>query len=117
MILREVSVEQLRFTCGGCGQAWSVDYDVQHVEDGHGHDRDYYFHDGRLTPDPTSPGEVMCPRCGRTALIAVKVTARRATPVITNTADGDLGTSPDVDRQTERRNAPLLRGHAPAEIA
>ena len=62
MVLKEVSVERLAFTCGGCGQSWSADYDVQHVEDGHGHDRDYYFLDGVPCPDPTGAAGRYCAR-------------------------------------------------------
>jgi hypothetical protein len=109
VILREVSVEQLRFTCGGCGQVWSVNYDVQHVTDGYGHDRDYYFHDGLPSPDPTAPGAVLCPGCGR-AHVAVELAARRASPAITATHAEDLGTRPSPGKTVDRATAPLLTG-------
>jgi hypothetical protein len=113
VILKEVSVERLAFTCDGCGRTWSVDYDVQHVEDGHGHDRDYYFHDQVPCPDPTAPGAVLCPTCGR-AHVVVELTARRASPAVTDTAAGDLGTRPDAGKVAARPDAPLRAAAAGA---
>jgi len=112
MFLREVSVERLVFSCGGCGHTWSTDYDVQHVEDGHGHLRDYYFDDGVPCPDPFASGTVVCPRCGRTTLW-VELTARRASPAIADTRPGDLGSTPTPARTAARADAPLLP-HQPA---
>lgn len=109
MILNEVSVERLSFTCHGCGQTWSADYDVQHVEDGYGHDRDYYFYDGLSCLDPTAPDAVLCPPCGH-CRIAVAIAARRASPAITDTRAGDRGTRPGADKSAERAAAPLLHG-------
>ena len=43
MIHRELLVEDFLFTCAHCAHAWTVEYDVQHVEDGHGHECDYFF--------------------------------------------------------------------------
>lgn len=108
MILREVCIERLSFTCSGCGHAWSGDYDVQHVQDGHGHLWDYYFHDGLPCLDPTATGSVLCPRCGRGTLW-VELAARRASPAVTDTHDEDLGTPPSPERTTARDHAPLLR--------
>ncbi|WP_238384891.1 hypothetical protein [Segeticoccus rhizosphaerae] len=107
MVLREVSVERLGFSCGGCGHKWVLDYDVQHVEDGHGHDRDYYFHEGLPCPDPTAPGAVLCPGCGR-GHVAVELLARRASPAVTETTTGDLGTRPGSEKTAARADAPLL---------
>ncbi|HEX5495656.1 MAG TPA: hypothetical protein VFX70_13885 [Mycobacteriales bacterium] len=104
-------MERLAFTCGGCGQSWSADYDVQHVEDGHGHDRDYYFLNGVPCPDPTGPGAVLCPGCGR-AHVTVELTARRASPAVIETVAGDLGTRPGSDKVAVRADAPLLAGTA-----
>lgn len=70
MILREILFDRFTFTCTGCDHAWSTDYDVQHVEDGHGHERDYFFRHGLLCSDPTGPGETTCPHCGRTSVLA-----------------------------------------------
>jgi hypothetical protein len=75
MILNEISVERLHFTCTRCETAWAAVYDVQHVEDGC--DRDYYFHDALPCPDPTEPGVTVCPAC-RHGCIAVTIAARRA---------------------------------------
>ena len=41
MIHRELLVEDFLFTCAHCAHAWTVEYHVQHVEDGHGHECDY----------------------------------------------------------------------------
>jgi hypothetical protein len=52
-LLKEVAVERYRFTCAGCGHVWSADYDVQHVEDGHGLTWEYYSLNGiRCRPQP-----------------------------------------------------------------
>lgn len=107
MIMKEVSVERLEFTCSGCGRVWSSDYDVQHVQDGHGHDRDYYFHDGLPCPDPTATGALSCPGCGRAHVFA-RLLARRASPAVRYTATGDLGTRPDAAKDAARAGAPLL---------
>lgn len=111
MILNEISVERLNFTCAGCGTTWTADYDVQHVQDGYGHDRDYYFHDGLPCHDPTAPGNTLCRACGRKA-VTVSIAARRVIPAVTGTRTGDLGTRPGVDKFAERASAPLLGGSA-----
>ncbi|HET7305448.1 MAG TPA: hypothetical protein VFJ12_12965 [Segeticoccus sp.] len=99
----------------GCGQTRKTDYDVQHVEDGHGHDRDY-FHDGLPCPDPTAPGAVLCPGCGRPH-VAVELLARRASPVVTHTAAGDWGTRPGPGKTAARAGAPLLTAAGAASEA
>ncbi len=109
MILKEISVERLQFTCGGCGHTWSTDYDVQHVEDGVGHDRDYYFHDGLPSPDPTTPGGQLCPRCGR-ATLWVELVARRSSPAVTDHSGHGAGTRPSARTTHARGTAPLLPG-------
>jgi hypothetical protein len=72
MILRESSFDRFNFNCTGCDYAWVADYDVQHVEDGHGHERDYFFRAQLHCPDPTGPGETTCPRCGRASILACR---------------------------------------------
>jgi len=109
MFLKEVSVERIAFSCGGCGHQWSADYDVQHVDDGHGHDRDYYFYEGVPCPDPTVPGSVLCPRCSR-GTIWVELTARRASPAVTRTESGDLGAAPRPGTTEARGAAPMISG-------
>ena len=54
MILRENAVEQFTFTCANCDRTWIIDYDVQHVEDGHGHQHDYFFRNKLPSVDPTA---------------------------------------------------------------
>jgi hypothetical protein len=85
MILREISLDQFSFTCTGCGHGWGADFDVQHVEDGHGHARDYFFRDGLHCSDPTGLGETTCPQCGRASVLA-RLSARRASPAVTEPA-------------------------------
>jgi hypothetical protein len=91
MILREISFERFIFTCTGCDHAWVADYDVQHVEDGHGHERDYFFRGGLHCSDPTGLGETTCPNCGRTSVIAhhsaghTSTAARATAPVLSDT--------------------------------
>jgi hypothetical protein len=79
------------------------------VEDGHGHDRDYYFNNGLACPDPTAPGVTLYPACGH-GRITVSLTARRVSPVVTETSSGDLGTRPPADKSAARAAAPLLSG-------
>lgn len=81
MILREISFERFIFTCTACDHDWGSDYDVQHVEDGHGHGRDYFFRDGLHCPDPTGLGETKCPRCGRTP-VRTRLGDRRTSPAV-----------------------------------
>jgi hypothetical protein len=109
MILNQISVERVRFTCTGCGQTWTVDYGVQHVEDGYGHDRDYYSYDGLPCPDPTAPGATLCPACSHGRLV-VTIAARRATPAVAGTRTGDRGTRPGPSKTAERAAAPLPTG-------
>ncbi|MCF6509365.1 hypothetical protein E9549_18435 [Blastococcus sp. MG754426] len=112
-MLKEVAVERYRFTCAGCGHTWSADYDVQHVEDGHGLTWEYYALNGIPVPAPTAPGSLMCPRCGAT-WIHFQLAAVRSVP-LAEPADGQ--TDPDrprqrldPERQAARRQAPLLSG-------
>jgi ribosomal protein S27AE len=74
MILKENSLERFNFVCTRCDHAWVADYDVQHVEDGHGHERDYFFRAQLHCPDPTGLGETTCPRCGRASILASRST-------------------------------------------
>src|SRR5512132_1182047 len=55
MIRSELLIEEFRFTCANCAHVWSVAYDVRHVEDGHGHERDYFFRHHQPSADPTAP--------------------------------------------------------------
>ncbi len=63
-MIREMTHRRFHFTCSGCGHGWGVDYDVQHVDDGHGTAWDCYFEDGQSAAAPTAPGVVCCPQCG-----------------------------------------------------
>ena len=91
MILRETSFERFIFTCSGCDHVWDADYDVQHVEDGHGHERDYFFRHQLHCPDPTGLGETTCPHCGRASV---------------RTHHGDLRTSAAVKGMIPAKTGP-----------
>lgn len=112
-MLKEVAVERYRFTCAGCGHTWSADYDVQHVEDGHGLTWEYYSLNGIPVPSPTARGTLSCPRCGAT-WIHVQLVAVRPVPLAEpedGRADPDRPRQRlDAERQTARRQAPLLSG-------
>lgn len=112
-MLREVAVERYRFSCAGCGHAWSTDYDVQHVEDGHGLTWEYYSLNGIPVPAPTAPASLMCPRCGAT-WIHFQLVAVRTVP-LAEPADGQADSDRprqrlDAERQAARRQVPLLSG-------
>ncbi|MET3175740.1 UNVERIFIED_ORG: hypothetical protein ABIB52_003609 [Arthrobacter sp. UYCu721] len=109
MILRENSFDQFVFNCTGCGHAWGADYDVQHVEDGHGHERDYFFRYGLHCSDPTGLGETMCPHCGRASVLA-HLSARQASPAVTDEAPEMPAEIPAPARTAARATAPLLSG-------
>ena len=112
-MLKEVAVERYRFTCSGCGHTWSADYDVQHVEDGHGSTWEYYSLNGIPVPSPTARGATSCPRCGAT-WIHFQLLAVRTVPLV-EPADGQADTARprqrmDAERQAAREQAALLRG-------
>lgn len=105
MFLREIMFERFIFTCTGCDHAWVADYDVQHVEDGHGHERDYFFRARLHCPDPTGLGETTCPRCGRASILAHR-SAPPTNPAVTDkAAEGPIGIPAPAQAQ-----APLLSG-------
>lgn len=81
MIQSELLIEEFRFTCARCVHVWSVEYDVRHVEDGHGHERDYFFHHDQPRADPTAPHTVMCPACGSTQVRGMLTAQRGVAPV------------------------------------
>ena len=109
MIIKEVSVERFSFTCAGCDSCWVADFDVQHVEDGHGHDRDYFFHDSLPCTDPTGRGETICPRC-RHDSVKVRLIARRVSPAVTTLDPTNPGEVPTPARTADRDQAPPLSG-------
>lgn len=96
MIRRELLSEEFRFACEGCFHAWNVVYDVQHVEDGHGHRRDYFFRNRYPIADPRAPQAVTCPDC-RSPHVRMEVTTARTTPAAsiagTSTVTRQPGTS------------------------
>ena len=113
MLLKELSVERFAFDCPGCKHEWAVDYDVQHVEDGHGHQLDYYYRNGLASLSPLGPGAVNCPACGRHQTRA-KLTSRRVTPVVTADTATHPGHRADESHWHARANAPLLTGEQEA---
>lgn len=60
----ESHTERYGFTCLHCGHAWAHDFEVRHVEDGRGHEHDYYLRDGLPVVNPTTYGGLSCPTCG-----------------------------------------------------
>ncbi|MGR6963217.1 hypothetical protein ACU610_01995 [Geodermatophilus sp. URMC 61] len=116
-MLKEVAVERYCFTCAGCGHTWNTDYDVQHVEDGHGLTWEYYSLNGIPVPSPTARGALSCPRCGAT-WIHFELVAVRNVPLV-EPADGQAEPARprqrlDAERQAVRGRAALLRGDRPA---
>jgi len=112
-VLKEVAVERYCFTCAGCGHTWSTDYDVQHVEDGHGLTWEYYSLNGIPVPSPTARGALNCPRCGAT-WIHFELVAVRTVPLV-EPADGQAEPDRprrrlDAGRHAVREQAALLPG-------
>lgn len=107
MILKEIAVERFSFSCANCDHAWAVDYDVQHVEDGHGHQHDYFFCNGLPILNPTTPESVLCPACHTTHVFA-RLTGRRATPAAEVEAPAVPATRPSAQLTAERDQAPPL---------
>jgi hypothetical protein len=112
MILREIAVEQFRFTCGSCDQSWTVDYDVQHVEDGHGHEHDYFFRNSLPSVDPTATESIICPHC-RTTHVHARLIARRVMPAVSVVPPAEPPTRPSARLMAEREQASPLRGDEP----
>ena len=98
-VLKQLAVERFRFSCRGCGHAWSDEYDVQHIEDGHGVTWEYYSLGGVPVTAPTAPGSVDCPRCGASGVIH-QLLAVREIPLADTTAG-----SGDADRPRQRVDA------------
>lgn len=107
-MLKELAVEQFSFRCGHCEYRWISDYDVQHVEDGHGHVCEYYSLNGLPVIAPTTEGGVSCPHCGALRVL-IRLQARRTIPVATH-AGGHPGQPLDQEKHAEAKQAPLLRG-------
>lgn len=110
MILKELSVERFTFSCAVCGHSWDVDYDVQHVEDGHGHQHDYYFRDGLPATDPEVNQPATCPACGDIRVQGARLSARRATPAVTLDPTAATGSRPSAERTRARGAVPPLLG-------
>lgn len=103
-MLKELAVERFQFACTHCEASWTADYDVQHVEDGHGHTEEYYALNGLPA---ASPFAVVCRSCG--AQVRVRLVARRNIPL----APGPLpGVPLTADRHAEQQAAPLLEAES-----
>ena len=115
-LLKELAVERFRFSCPGCGHAWSADYDVQHAEDGHGVTWEYHSLNGIPVPAPTVRGSVSCPRCGAT-WVRWRLLAVREIPLVDPAGGEHDAARPrqqvDEDRQAARHRAPLLQAEQP----
>lgn len=110
MILKELSVERFTFNCAVCRHSWSVDYDVQHVEDGRGHQHDYYFRDSLPATDPGVPRPATCPACGDLRVQAARLSARRVTPSVTLDPSAGTSSAPSAARTQARDQVPPLPG-------
>ena len=69
MIVKEITAERFALYCRGCGHNWSEDYQIHHVQDGYGHESDYYFYDGLPSLNPCAE-RLICPSCRRAAVVA-----------------------------------------------
>lgn len=112
-MLKELAVTRFRFTCAHCEHNWTVDYDVQHVEDGHGQAWDYYSLSGSPVTAPTAPGVVRCAACGAHR-VHVELIATRDIPLV-EPADclrgpAALAEPATPGQRAARRSAPLLAG-------
>ena len=111
-MLKDIAVERYRFTCADCGHVWSADFDVQHIDDGHGVTWEYFSLDGIPVPSPTAPGTQSCPRCGAT-WIHVQLMAVRTVPLAEAEGRADPARPRqrlDSERRAAHEPAPLLRG-------
>lgn len=90
-MLRELSQARITFVCGHCEHEWTVDYEIRHVEDGHGHSADYYARNGLPAVSPLATGGVSCPRCGAMHHMQRAVTIHLSSPAMT----GGVPTSVD----------------------
>lgn len=112
-MLKELAVTRFRFGCAHCGHGWTVDYEVQHVEDGHGHTWDYYSLNGSPVTAPTAPGVVRCAACGAIP-VHVDLIATRQIPLVgtagSSAGPTELAEPATPEQQAARRNAPLLDG-------
>ncbi len=103
-MLKEVAVERYRFTCAGCAHVWPTDYDVQHVEDGHGLTWKYHSLNGIPVPSPAARGSLSCPRCGAT-WIHVELVAVRTVP-LAEASGGRTDPARPVSRSTPAGGSP-----------
>jgi heme-degrading monooxygenase HmoA len=103
MIVKETTVERFALDCRGCGHSWSEDYEVHHVQDGHGHDCDYFFRNGMPTLNPMAPG-LICPSCRRAAVLA-----RLANRVFAPSTDAPVQTYPTPTRAVDLATGTWLR--------
>jgi transcription elongation factor Elf1 len=79
-MLQEMSVDRFRFSCPHCGHRWLADYELRHVEDGHGEAWDCYSRDGHRVTAPTARGVVCCTGCGA-GLVHVELISTRSAAV------------------------------------
>ena len=116
-MLKDLAVERFRFSCHGCGHAWTSDYDVQHIDDGHGVTWEYYSLNGVPVTAPTAAGSISCPQCGAGWVSGVLVAVREI-PLVASSGGGEDPERPrrpvDAGRQADRDQAPLLPGEQPA---
>jgi hypothetical protein len=107
MVITELGVERVEFTCGRCWTEWSIDFDVQHYQNDDG-DWEYFSCDGVAAQSPYTPaGARPCPNCGHRWV--GRVIARRSVPVPPGPAESPRQRIDDMGgHRPERHGAPLL---------
>ena len=95
-MLRELSQARITFECGHCEHEWVIEYEIRHVEDGHGHSADYYVRNGLPAVSPLVAGGVSCPECGAMHLVQHTVTVHLAPMAPTGRVPASVG-EPVID--------------------
>lgn len=90
-MFRELSQTRITFVCGHCAHEWVTDYEIRHVEDGHGHSADYYARNGLPAVSPLAVGGVSCPECGALNLAQHAVTVHLTPTATTEPVQGVSG--------------------------
>jgi hypothetical protein len=58
----EEELRRLQFECRGCWHVWDEEYLVRQGDDGRGHQREMWLHDGVRVAPPSAAAT--CPACG-----------------------------------------------------
>lgn len=79
-MLHERSHVRFNFTCAHCRHQWQGEYEIDDVDDEHGHSTQYYKRNGLPTVSPLTEGGVACPQCGALHHTCASTTIHRAAP-------------------------------------